>query len=991
MQKTHKIQQFKFQVNYPGQQGATQAQNQVFAKAKGELYAICQQLFDQYFPAGHYALDCIELDLGRLTTHQFNEQFAQLFQEKLQDYLLHIKTDPLDDAAGTLTSLSTDDKLLAYLQAWFQEGQIPWNLQDIEQQGSILDILQLWSKNPREVRGRFLQVLQQKTARERFLALYQQEASSAVFAELLDPQQRSNISQLQQLLFSLFQAYTQHNREQSAESMGSLARAIQALKTDVILYRFALERRELCATNQPLTTIIPGFVQWLFTHPNASVQELKQVLLLLPLMQGRQDSHKAYEKPLSHSPEQASFLKHLKEQHVARNSQSYAQQLSTENDQLVRVSTGYFQLYLAQNFPLEASVLSQYLEKVTTFVLNLFSEEQAEQVTQLIRGMALEGLQIRKRNFQAEAWKTQFVHELCLSLNLVAKVEKPGEWLKQSLMRLQKQLLGLDAGLSWPTTAQAFADSIQTAREVEESKGEDKLPKEARSATAPATQAKEDAEGQDLPAKEQSSDLPPEQRDIPQGERQKEVQAGAETENEPAGGQEYSIHRESALYFHSPQQKYHSKQLFHALEIGLHHNLWYLQYHQHQLYTRLSEAILWLNQHYPEQFQAFWHYHKAQISALVWFDLKQHLKEVSLACVEEITGPFPEARHRGEALLWDLQKEREISTDLLLHLDEGKLAQEILGYLKEERTVLKSLTQQQLSYLHNLFTKEQQIQWQQLLSPQQKAAFPLHEKSFKQLLHAYLQGQTTTKEAQLLLQVLKGQIIKRKSELAWIFVSLKESEQHKLLQGLPEEYAHKLQAVARGLDQSFTDADAAQTPAAQSSPAYVTEQQDQYYIRNAGLILLSPYIKMLFQRMHLLDGGAFVSPKEQVKAIQALHYLCSGQTHPEEPMCILNKLLCAWPLTQPILEWQDLSTQEQVLCDGLLDAVLKNWTALKNISRDSLRAGFLLREGQLSFDTNQWRLQVEQKTLDVLVDKLPWSFTTTRFPWMEFTLFTEWR
>jgi hypothetical protein len=63
---------------------------------------------------------------------------------------------------------------------------------------------------------------------------------------------------------------------------------------------------------------------------------------------------------------------------------------------------------------------------------------------------------------------------------------------------------------------------------------------------------------------------------------------------------------------------------------------------------------------------------------------------------------------------------------------------------------------------------------------------------------------------------------------------------------------------------------------------------------------------------------------------------------------------------------------------------------LKNTSVNGLRETFLKRDGILSRQENNWRLQVEQKTLDVLLDSIPWGFSTISLPWNGYLIFVEW-
>jgi len=55
-----------------------------------------------------------------------------------------------------------------------------------------------------------------------------------------------------------------------------------------------------------------------------------------------------------------------------------------------------------------------------------------------------------------------------------------------------------------------------------------------------------------------------------------------------------------------------------------------------------------------------------------------------------------------------------------------------------------------------------------------------------------------------------------------------------------------------------------------------------------------------------------------------------------------------------------------------------------------LRESFLKRDGILTQKENGWLLQVERKTLDILIDSIPWGYSTVSFSWNEYLIFVEW-
>ncbi|MFZ5839180.1 MAG: contractile injection system tape measure protein, partial [Pseudomonadota bacterium] len=79
------------------------------------------------------------------------------------------------------------------------------------------------------------------------------------------------------------------------------------------------------------------------------------------------------------------------------------------------------------------------------------------------------------------------------------------------------------------------------------------------------------------------------------------------------------------------------------------------------------------------------------------------------------------------------------------------------------------------------------------------------------------------------------------------------------------------------------------------------------------------------------------------------------------------------------------------IIDGLLNAIISHWNSLGSTSIEGLRTTFIQREGQLLDEEKQWQLSVIPGAFDMLLDQIPWSFQTIKFPWMDKPLFVTWR
>jgi hypothetical protein len=86
-----------------------------------------------------------------------------------------------------------------------------------------------------------------------------------------------------------------------------------------------------------------------------------------------------------------------------------------------------------------------------------------------------------------------------------------------------------------------------------------------------------------------------------------------------------------------------------------------------------------------------------------------------------------------------------------------------------------------------------------------------------------------------------------------------------------------------------------------------------------------------------------------------------------------------------------LSAHAIEVINGLLRGMIDNWKALGNTSVAGLREAFLQRQGRLQLRDDAWHLRVESKTYDMLLDQLPWGFSTIKYPWMERVVYVEWR
>ncbi len=187
----------------------------------------------------------------------------------------------------------------------------------------------------------------------------------------------------------------------------------------------------------------------------------------------------------------------------------------------------------------------------------------------------------------------------------------------------------------------------------------------------------------------------------------------------------------------------------------------------------------------------------------------------------------------------------------------------------------------------------------------------------------------------------------------------------------------------------------ARDSAASASWSGAAQDGDIIYVANAGLVLLHPFLPRMFQQRRLLSDDAKGKPRiagtdDASRAVHLLQWLVDARCDTPEPSLALNKLLCGLELDTPVAAAIVPDDDDLALCQQLLAAVTGNWSSIRNTSADGLRETFLQRDGRLQRRDGKWTLTVSRKTVDVLVDQIPWGFAVILHPWMSKELAVIW-
>lgn len=175
------------------------------------------------------------------------------------------------------------------------------------------------------------------------------------------------------------------------------------------------------------------------------------------------------------------------------------------------------------------------------------------------------------------------------------------------------------------------------------------------------------------------------------------------------------------------------------------------------------------------------------------------------------------------------------------------------------------------------------------------------------------------------------------------------------------------------------------------TPPWKQSSEVEYYIHNAGLVLLWPFLPNFFRACGLLEENTFRDTAAQERAVHLLQSAATGLTPAEsEDRLVLNKLLCGLPVDAP-LGMEFVATElEMAESEVLIGSVVKYWSALGSMSVPGFRGTWLLRKGGLRKKGGDWQVKAESSPWDLMLQFLPWGIGTIFLPWSQRLLHVEW-
>ncbi len=208
----------------------------------------------------------------------------------------------------------------------------------------------------------------------------------------------------------------------------------------------------------------------------------------------------------------------------------------------------------------------------------------------------------------------------------------------------------------------------------------------------------------------------------------------------------------------------------------------------------------------------------------------------------------------------------------------------------------------------------------------------------------------------------------------------------------PEQHADdQFTNTANAQKQSGKSSQSGLERSAGADPGLTDEHPDErsgIYVDHAGLVLLHPFLPQLFRALGIAGDNFLLMPEQ---ALQVLHFLATGEEQAAEYELVFPKFLCGLPMGALCGKPSGLTPEEREEASALLSAVVSHWDALKNTGPEGLRETYIKRPGKLSRRSDgDWLLQVESKSFDILLDRLPWGISMIRLPWMGRMLRVEW-
>jgi len=168
--------------------------------------------------------------------------------------------------------------------------------------------------------------------------------------------------------------------------------------------------------------------------------------------------------------------------------------------------------------------------------------------------------------------------------------------------------------------------------------------------------------------------------------------------------------------------------------------------------------------------------------------------------------------------------------------------------------------------------------------------------------------------------------------------------------------------------------------------------QPEFYLKNAGMVLLWPFFQGVFRDLGFLNGeNVFQNESLKERAALWLQFMTTGLEELPEEELVLNKILVGLPVEFPISPHFIPTEKEKEVAELTLRSAITHWKSLRNMSTNGFRGNYLLRPGILRWKAPVWRLLVEGRPYDMLMAQMPWGISLIRLPWLHEMMEVQWK
>lgn len=964
------VRHFSVCANLADMQAANELREQVSVMIKSSLTRILDSACDRYTDDKFVRIQKVAIDLGDIPKTELMSMLPVLFERKIHQLFSGLKNGMWERPEMDGVQVMDEQTLIVqYFTHYLQYGTIPWHLEGGVEKLSFQEVLQIVISSDNNLfRDTFFEMLRFEQARKRLLPWFEKADLLQMLKSSLVPEAFQGVVQLQTALTEMM-AFTEHFT--SAES----AFFSQAL-SEFILFVAA----DLYKTKEvfSLARLTDEFIAFLTVHKKLTPEKWLKGLIprLLRDTQSKTNTHAYFEDVVEqlfsyYAEHFVDSIHHLGYADIPHYDN--VPMWKTKLQQLQPQTGAGFACFVQQ---LYANIDKQIPAKHQPLVKRLAAEVVWE---------ALQTAQIGWKQFEASL--------VSLSKRITCAIPIDAQNIAKQVFDLsnaQKIKLGILAESDAPDILPETADDkrprpSQNDIEKIQDAGEKAVPENA---TEGAAYGSDNRRKVDI-RRESSFDIL-----LARDYWALFIRAGINPF--------YKVYREPvkklldlfAQYLYRASED--ARQIISAFppeELAL-PAVWIRKYFGEDLYTQYVKIV------------------NAEKNISLEEDL-EYEQIILIRFFRSGTFPWPEVQQKGQEELittitsFFTPENRKLLIATLRHtcfFENAKAVERVFAQLPLQlcRKLVK------IRDLHFYEAQEAFRQDQAAIKRQQKAGIErfAHETwmSSDEIVSLFIDfkekrimpGYTVKDQADLLFIQIKKQAEKRPYEVAAMLVGMEKElvdyifrafskQQKELVKKLVRRYRLKFESLASEIEEAEK----------RDNELHIKIEDPEnsnaaYFLRNAGLVLLNPYLRRLFSRFELTTKKAFVSDFAREKAMHVLQYIATGSDKHDEHDMILNKVIVGMPVQYPMKYDIALNDKEKEVCDGLLKAIIQNWEALKNTSVEGLRASFFLREGGLTNEPQGWRLRVEKKAYDVLLAKLPWGYAMLHMPWMQIPLYTDW-